>query len=95
MQDYRAAEAHFRQLERLDASQAQWALMVAACLHAQGFTPEVPASHLNFTCIAQCCAMQDPLRAHLAGSHSSCQFWGSPVLKMNKLASAVLCGGGK
>ncbi|KAK9803202.1 hypothetical protein WJX73_002787 [Symbiochloris irregularis] len=37
---YGQAEGCYRHLERLDSGQPQWAVMVAACLHAQGLNQE-------------------------------------------------------
>lgn len=41
VQSYGQAEGYYRQLERLNTKQPQWAVMVAACLHAQGLSQEV------------------------------------------------------
>ena len=55
VQSYGQAEGYYRQLEGLDARQTQWAVMVAACLHAQGLSQEVRAlfqEHSTCACAA-------------------------------------------
>lgn len=51
VQDYRQAEEHYRQLERLDGAEARWPAMVAACLRSQGLTGQVRPPAPGLACM--------------------------------------------